>query len=318
MSHIFCSGEASRNEVNGSCGAVVNYDSARNRYSVVLSSNPRQILSLKVENLEKAGFVESTQAKWMLIKHQMNNSPEGAQIRNVWTKFSSAYLPSQLRSPETFFAVIVMIFAIFVYYFGVLKVLLFFSLFTLPMVLLLQEILNGSVPSIMAGIKMVPMKLSTAIREATGFNCSERLTTTLFIMFYIYSIKLLFSSSSVTRVKSNSIDGSTYMSNAQKYYKMGWDDAIHNLAYGSSMPSDIDERYFSDGNFETQPMRSGGFMSNFGGMISLMVVLKTLFTLSYGPTGPSARNVVPNLKQMEPWKIGMLAFSTYRMVRAFL
>lgn len=304
----------SRNEVNGLCGAAVNYDSARARYSIVLSNNPRQILSLKSDNLEKASFIEGTKAKYLLAKYQINQSAEGAQIKRVWDDFSKAYLPSQLQSPEKVLAIAGLILALLVYYIGFMKLILLFSLFSLPLLILAEDILAGSIPSVMAGLKMLPTKLCDAIRTSTGYNCSERIAVTVIAVFYTYSVKLLLAT---TPSRTRKISSNYSNDDMERFYKLGYDDGKLGMQYGTSLISPMDD-YNNGPDVDYTNGTKSGMFSNISSIISLMVVSRSLMSLAQGPNGLSPANIPENVKRMEPWRMGMLAFSVYRVIKSFI
>jgi len=304
----------SRDDVNGSTGVVVNYNTGRGRYSVVLGRNPRDVMSFKPENLQKANFIEGIQAKYLLSKYQLMQSPQGMEMRRQWTQFSNTYLPSQLRSPEAFFGSIGLVFLLMVYFFGFLKVVLFVSLFTMPLLLVGQELMQGT--PVINCIKLIPSKIVMAIRDATGYNVSYRVATSIILVMYALSIRPLISSPQRSKLSTRREESS--MDQAEKFYKMGWDDAMNSMNYGSSMSSSYDGENLAYDDYSGRSSRFGGMWSQISVAMSLAVFVRALIDLAKGPEGMRVENIVPNLKRMEPWRVAMLAFSLYRVVKVIM
>jgi len=329
----------SRAELNGQCGLAVNFDTARSRYSIALGSNPNQILSLKLENLEPAGFMDQAKCKASLMRfqaEQLMTGPEGRMVRNqaeqVWAKIS-AKLPAFV-TPKMFLIGIALVLLSLVYIVGFYKFLVLVSCVSLPVVLLLPDIMRGTSIGLRDVIRLVPLRLREMIKESTGYDVSERVAISAFVIFYSFAVKvLIMSPQTAAKAAVSSAGGGSAVAQSnldvEAIYKLGWDDAINQLEYGSSLPassgvrrtpsSDFDEFDYGDAEYIVQPPpKKKGMFGGMGNLLSLFILGKSLIPMCLGPGGrPSLQTFITNLKAMPPWRIGLLAFSIYRLAYMF-
>mmetsp|Transcript_41673 Transcript_41673/g.61172 ORF Transcript_41673/g.61172 Transcript_41673/m.61172 type:complete len:376 (-) Transcript_41673:78-1205(-) len=130
----------------------------------------------------------------------------------------------------------------------------------------------------------------------------------------------------------------------EQIYKLGFQDSANELEYGASLTDSLLEETMEtikpakramgvvnngasddiDWAYDVPPPRStstGGFMKKlgFGTMMSGMHLFRTLYQLGRTPDGRvDPQLLVANLKNLEPWRLGLLALVAYKVLSVFM
>ena len=121
----------------------------------------------------------------------------------------------------------------------------------------------------------------------------------------------------------------------QEHYKLGFEDAKNGLDFGTSLKTAAESttttpRGLSQGDDEfpplnefdsmdyTPPPQKRGF--GFSSAMSAFYLAQTAYELGKDPVAGSfsVPRMIANAKTLEPWKMGMAAFSLYNLVRSFI
>jgi hypothetical protein len=164
---------------------------------------------------------------------------------------------------------------------------------------------------------------------------TNRMASLIVLAFMLFGTKVLFTPiPTTTTPRSNPSTVSTPPSlefDMEQIYKLGFDDATDGKEYGVSLPPSkphvrmMEEDDLSFGGEEpewvgtttstTTPRSKGRF--GFSSILSVVFLGNQLRTLAMGPDGRfNARLLVTNFQNLEPWRMGMFAFSFYRLARS--
>jgi hypothetical protein len=332
-------------ELNGQVAIVQSWNGARSRYNVMLSSDPSVLLSLKGDNLSSnVGFVEKAKASAYTIRGQAQQMWQDErtqeQIRRTHTSLQNR-LPPGIKLEYVGLA-LVALFLYAVYKLGFSKTFLAISLVAMPVLVLMRDLVDGvrDGPTLMRNF---PMRCRETILQSVPFLdgkpwFTNRMASLVVMAFMLFGTKVLFTPipTNTTPRSNNPSTVSTPPSfDMEQIYKLGFDDATDGKEYGVSLPPskphvrmmDEEDDDLSFGGEEpewvgtttstTTPRSKGRF--GFSSILSVVFLGNQLRTLAMGPDGRfNARLLVTNFQNLEPWRMGMFAFSCYRLARSLL
>lgn len=339
-----------RADLNGQFGQILSYSAERDRYTIalILPTNPRvpTALSFKPENLVKASIVEKLRFRAGQARRQMEETSNDPQIREaVRRAYTSVQtrLPAGLK-PEYLLYAFLFALVLSIRYFGFSKTFLLLSLLSTPVVIAVPDLQSGmDLPSV---VKNFPRRLRDTVVQITGFTrVTERMALGGFVLMFVLSAKVLITpyptpknvAASVNPAAETPAAMPTSMTQGQSLnmdavYKMGFEDGQAGKEYGASLsgldlsslqtkptgPRGIDPKTDDVDWAYDHPPRSGGMMSKFGigKMMSMFAIFRTLKDLAVGPDGSfSLENLTMNLRRLDTWKLGMMAFCAYNVMR---
>jgi hypothetical protein len=324
----------SRETINDKLGVVLAYQTDRSRYVVHLSTSQEQV-SLKADNLVKASWMEQMRAQYELFQ---NNPQIQQQIRGVYTQVHQAagVKPEYLAGAALVFILVAM------YFFGVSKTLMTISFFLMVGVVVFPDLQAGASARQVA--RNAPMRVKEIIREnvpMVGSRIADSniltglvvaMTVFLFVNALVAGGKQAVSAAPPVAPPSTGYTPKVDRSLLEEYYKLGFEDAQADHAFGASLPApevttpagvDQNSEFAWPGSDYVAPPASKpsplSQLTSWSSLISLFLVGNTLY--GAGKTGEGGFDVqlmLANLRNLDMMKQGMLAFSLYRLVSPFL
>lgn len=315
-----------REDVNGLLGVVVQFNSDRGRYLVHCTST-QAVVAMKPENLIKANYMEQATAQFQ----QLTKDP---QIRRILANAESR-LPPGVALKHVGMGVGALL-VVLVYLLGFSRVMMLISF------LLMGGMLIG--PDLAAGadrqtiIRNAPMRFRTMLREQLPSPYGAKVADNnyavaalaLFIVFFFVKSMMPVSKPPTPPASMNmpptSPTRQLSQSNIEEYYKLGFDDATAQKEYGASLadavkhsPVNYDDVDLGVPDYPMPPPTGGGGMLNkffsLSSAMSIMYLGKTAMELGKDATGAWRFDLFKaNLSTMEPWKLGLLGLSLYRLV----
>lgn len=308
--------------------------------------NAATALSFKPENLVKANLMERAKFYAQTFKQQLRDTANDPQVQEAMRR---AYTSIQTRlptgvKPEYLLYVLLFLLLVAIRYVGFGKTILFLSLLSMPVVVAAPDLQRGlDVPAV---VRAFPQRLRETVVQATGFTwVTERMALGAFVLMFVMSAKVLITPYP-TAAPSPPVTGSSTASSAgapglsltvDEIYKWGYEDGKAGKEYGASVTgvdlSDVTSvpgvstgPKGIDPNSETidwaydappTPPKRGGFFKNFGvgKIMSMFALFRTLRELAMGPGGYSLDNLTMNLRRLEPWRLGMIAFCLFNVMR---
>jgi hypothetical protein len=200
-----------------------------------------------------------------------------------------------------------------------------------------------------------PMRWRHVVAQALGWpTISRRLALALWFVLILTMGRLLLvknpkqGSQRYSKIEHNSLGtipnvaSTTGTLSLQEIYKMGFDDATQTLEFGSSLPKDIDNYIirskisYSPSPVDNIPMdnrmddpyiiddvvppRRKNFSSKLGytTIAAFYSLFKVIKELGFHDGRLDFRLLMTNLKNMEPWRLGLLGLSLYKVVSVIL
>ncbi|KAL7530535.1 hypothetical protein ACHAWF_003420 [Thalassiosira exigua] len=187
------------------------------------------------------------------------------------------------------------------------------------------------------------------IISATGYaNVSERMALASLVLLLIFSGKVLLTPtpSGPPRRPDSPVAGGAQgppprppQYDLEHIYKLGFEDATSGKEFGTSLPEDIakynaaqeealpgtKEQYSDDENFEwaynppPPPPRRAGSGLGMGTLLSTFTLYRFGKDLATSPDGSvvfDLQYIAARLRTIEPWRLGILGMSLYRVVVA--
>lgn len=184
-----------------------------------------------------------------------------------------------------------------------------------------------------------PTRFKQILIQLTGYrNISDKMALGLMIVMLLWSGKILLTPSArPARLQPPSPNGGVQprvprvpQYDLETIYKMGWDDAKQGNDFGTSLPEDIesfnkpsgyDESF--DWAYNPPPPLPKQKSSSFGmsTMLSIFTLYrfgKDLVTTPDGQLLLDPAYIMMRLRNIEPWRLGLMGMSLYRVVSAFI
>lgn len=329
-----------RDDMNGQLGVVVQYQQDRGRY-LVQNATTQQLMALKPENLVKASTMESARAQVQLLQ---NNPQVQQKLREVYAKVKRALHPIP---PKYAAGALVLLWFALIYFVGFSKTIMVSSVIMLLLMVVAPDLLEG------ASAKTMRTNFPRRCREAIETNIpflqgrvSNKVAVVIVVGMVALAILSLFSGAIASKgaagpppqhptVGDRAVNMPHLKALKEEYYKMGFEDAKNGLEFGTSLnvesvprdlssPStDIDgndakmEYEFDDYPMAPPPERKG---FGFGSAMSAFFLFRTASELGRdaGGGGWSFQRMMANARTLEPWKLGMVGFSLYNLVRSLI
>lgn len=177
-----------------------------------------------------------------------------------------------------------------------------------------------------------PIRFKQILIQLTGYrNISDKMALGLMLVMLLWSGKILLTPSArPARLQPPTPNGDVQprvpripQYDLENIYKMGWDDAKQGNDFGKSFnkPSVYDESF--DWEYNPPPPLPKQKSSSFG--MSTMLSIFTLYRFGKDlVTTPDGQQlmldpayIMMRLRNIEPWRLGLMGMSLYRVVRAF-
>lgn len=328
-----------RDDINGKLGIVVQYNEDRGRYLVHLTST-QNVVAMKPDNLQKAGYLEQAQAQY----EQLTKDPN---VRRKLTNVTSN-LPAGVTVKHVGIGAAVLLVAL-VYLLGFSRTLMLFSFGLLILIVVGQDVAAGADRATV--MRNAPMRFQTMVREQVpgGTYIADKPyavagLAAIMVVFFVKSMmppaaSAATSGSAMPFTSSSGGGGSvphrTLLTSKtmEEYYKLGFDDATAQKEFGTSLPAELpptagmgDHNNHMDmddlPDYPMPPPPSGGMLSKFLSItnaMSIMYLGRTAMELGRDADGSwQFARFRQNLVTLEPMKLGLIGLSLYRIVSALL
>ena len=348
----------SRETLNGQLGIVLQYLDDKARYMVLLCENQQSPVALKPENLAVcSGLLDKGKGYYQMFKHNPQVRQQFQQVQNqikARTGLEAHYVLALVLVLFTVgcygigFSKTMMLLTTLIVILTILGPDLAAGkdlrtcLRNAPV--RWRAVVQEQVPVVGPKIAANPWYL--------------RAFTALMVLFVLYSLiatpkkgRPLSSSSSTPRTNSRGLLANTVATSElkQKYYKLGFDDATSGLEFGASLPkADAEEgpdtltgSIIDDNDGSSNAARGVGYSSwrqeedfttafdptpvkkksplSLSTAFAAFTVYRILSPLAMNADGKLDLPLLrANLTNLEVYKLGILAFSVYRLVTAFL
>jgi hypothetical protein len=336
------------------------------------TGNPMpEMVALKVDNLVKASFVDGLLAQYHFLRHD----PRILQQFTVYYDRFARVLPRPI-TPLYAFGIFGALLFLATYQWGFSRTLLFLSMMILLATLTAPDwwptVMNHNAQSMnpMGTLRLVwtnlPMRFRAMLRENVPYGYGNiiadnvYLTTTaaiVFLVLFVYAIRgsggnkspvdlsILADDASFTSSSHSHSASFPNRSTLERYYKLGFEDAMAQLPFGKSMPPHIERELhghggnvrgadpawsdnlsgplpsihrISEGNAPSSRGNSG-LLSKASTMMSVVYLYRTIMSLGADASGNWSHHLaMANLQTLEPWKLGMLGLSIYRIIGAWI
>lgn len=315
-------------------------------------------LKLKPESLVEATNFEQLKFGAAVVFHHVRLFMNSAALQEYGSYIMSLLPPnlqSKLTPEKAIWgaAIVVLLNVMLVFkllsgWIGFTKIFVFISLIILVSTITSPDWIEG----VKAGkpLKLIaksaainaPTRFKQILIQMTGYrNISDRMVLGLMVAMLLWSGKILLTPSArPVRMQPPTPNGNMQprapripQYDLENIYKMGWDDAKGGKEFGTSLPEDIKadpvgakpsayEESF-DWAYDPPPPLPKQKSSSFG-----MGTIFSMFTLyRFGKdlvVGPDGRLVLDpayimmRLRNIEPWRLGLMGMSLYRVVNAFI
>jgi hypothetical protein len=334
--------------MNGQLGIVVQFQQERGRYLVHMTLSQTTV-AMKPDNLQKASYLEQATAYYQ----QASRDPQLQQILARLT----AYLPPGI-SPKYAAMGAGMALVAFIYFVGFSRTMMLLSFVMLLLLIVGQDLLAGAnSKTILRNAPMrfqtIVREQFPGGKYLVGKSYEKYVHMALAAFMLVFFVKSMMpvsseatatSTSSTTTTTSRNLMLMNHAKMAEEYYKLGFDDATAQKLYGTSLPADLttdDAGTSSSNNIEYDynnnnmnfdlpdyPMpppprnNQGGILSKLFSLSSAMSIMylgRTAVELGKDANGswsfPLFRQ---NIVTLEPWKLGLLGLSLYRLVTSLM
>jgi hypothetical protein len=325
----------SRAELNGLLGIAVQFDAGRGRYLIHMVGD-QQTMALKPENLVKASTFESLKAQY----DQLSKDP---RVKKEITKYYNLVQSKTGVKPEYFAGSMVACILVGVYFLGFTKVLMLLSTVLLIAIVAAPDLVTGV--DLKTVISNFPMRSREAMEQSVPFlkgKLTNLMAVSVVALMVILCFKSLIftkgtgkaaaslASKSKTAVASVSALSREQLENA---YKFGFDDASNGKDFGfssvdvlvkannvASLDATVADEYIAGGystaDYAPPPQRS--FVSKIGisQAMSAFYLYRTAMEIGVDAHGTfSPQFFMAQLRTQEVWRLGILGFTLYNLVK---
>jgi len=347
----------SRDDVNGTFGLAVRYDVGRGRYMIrrVTDNQAAEVLSaFKPEHLVKATTLETYQAQFQFLRNDPTIKRQLREYYNV----AQGKLPAPVKVEHVAGGIaLLFLLEVYVLGISK-TLLLWSMILLLGMIVGpdLVVVRQATPRTVVANFprrcrEMIEQSSPDFVRG----KIPDKVAAGVILFLVVFTIKSVFWSGgsaagagaggTAAMVPPVTADSSTttsstrmMMMSVDQAYKLGFDDATAGKDFGTSMSSSSDattatttdiiynDRYLdADYNMPpSQPTQKSSSSSVFGftQIMAIFYLYRTITELGGNPMNAgetfSMERLVANAKTMEPWKMGILGFSVYNLVKGFL
>jgi hypothetical protein len=342
--------DTSRDVINGQTGIVLQYAADRARYTVQMAVS-QDIVSLKPSNLTKCNLMEQMTGQYQFLVH---NPQIKQEIVKQYTRVQNV-LPAYIK-PEYLVVPVLLIVAGLFYMLGFTRTFMLFSFVLLVGMIVGPDVVapNSTVRTVASN---APNRFREVLRQqvpVVGNRIADSkymsaAAAGLFLFFFVNAMTVSNNgkrasgggggsmSSPPTRMTATSQHPPEY------YYKLGFDDAVAENPFGMSLPKPepaavpppalSDEwRIHDDDEFtassassnahtaESSQKSASPWYTKMGTAMSFYYIYNTIQTLGQDPVSGSWnwQLCLAAAKTMEPWKMGMLGLSIYKVVSTLI
>lgn len=335
----------SRENLNGQLGIVLAYQNDRGRYVVLVTGVSQEQVSLKPENLVKASWLEQFKAQYQLMQ---NNPQVQQQLAAIYSKIQGL----TGTKPEYVGVAALVLLLASVYFLGFNRTLLLLSSLMLVVITILPDLQVGATPQQV--LRNAPMRFRAVIRQnvpMVGDRIADSsilsgLVAAVLVFFFVNALvgggsRGSASSAPPPMSTTGSSSPTPRMDRAllEDYYQKGFEDGKAGLKFGTSLPvatpqgvdtgtssatTGASSEYAWPGSDYIPPSPSPrpsalSKLMNWSSLFSLYVVGSTVYTAGRTVEGGfDPQLMMVNLRMLDPWKMGMLALSVYRLVSPLL
>jgi hypothetical protein len=300
----------SRDALNNSVGLILNYNDNQ-RYLVHLP-NQQQVL-LKAENLQPCSYMEQIKAQYDFIS-------QDPTVRRQLTEFLG-----KVRGVFGVDAKYVLVGALLavvasIYFLGFSRTLLMLSFAVMLGMVCLPDLMQGTA-SWKVVLQRAPDNLKTLLRQS-GVPVLPTIASNKYYFGGFCFVVLAFFATGMMPARTGVSSGSSSSSSSsmEQAYKLGFQDATESREYGASLASaagtdSMDRLLLDEDDFALTSSKKSLF--SISNAMSVMYLTRTVYSLGQdGGGGWNWRLAKQNLITLEPWKLGFLALSIYRLFSA--
>jgi hypothetical protein len=317
-----------RDDMNGQLGIVVQFQQERGRYLVHMTQSQTTV-AMKPENLQKGGYMDQAKAYYQ----QVSRDPQIQQILNRLAAYLPPGVPPKYAAIGAGLAVVM-----FVYFVGFSRTMMMLSFAMMILMVIGQDLLAGANSNTI--IRNAPSRFRDLVREQcpggnylVGKSYEHYVHMALAAFILVFFVKSMMPvSKSTASTNTATMPSRNLMTNtkmAEEYYKLGFEDATAQKLYGASLPADLSANDpTTTSNYDPMddfpdyrmPPSTGGMMGklfSFSSAMSVLYLGRTAMELGKDANGSwSFLLFRQNLVTLEPWKLGLLGLSLYRLVAA--
>lgn len=327
----------SRDMINGKFGLVLQYAPDRQRYTVLLceSNDP---VSLKADNLLACGMVEKAQAHLQMLR----NNPE---IQQQVQLVSQQVQQRTGLKPEYALALATVALIAGWYVLGFSRLVMLISAVIMVLLVIGPDIADGK--DARTVMRAAPARWREVVRTQIPKIGSKIASNTilfnaftvLLVAFVVYSVvaspagRAARSANAASASRSLSIASEELIKH--RYYELGFEDATNAKVFGASLAAagaevpvgagtEIDDdpyawKNLGSSSYDATPVPKKQSPFSLSTALAAYMVYRTLQPLAVNAEGKFDLALFrANLSTLEMWKLGLIGFSVYRLVSAFL
>jgi hypothetical protein len=340
---------ASRPALNGTfCQAL---EFTNGRYTVVLfnakdaaagivngTASPQpQYLKIQPSSLAKASQIDQMRLSAAVAYETMKLFANHEAVVNVGRRLTPSPLRGRISPKQTLSILALLIGVLFLfmgYLVGFSKLLVGFSLLALLLVVSSPDWMRGMKEKkrtnlvIRQSFKNLGSRWKEMLVHSTGYNVSDKIAAGSLVLIVLWTAKILLTPSNrgaPIRQAGPSVASPKY--DLEFIYKLGYEDGKSGDVFGASLPSDVmtsntDSTTTLDWDaYDPQPLpRQSRPNLGMGTLLSMFALFRFGKDLVTHPDGSVIRDpnlIVMKLKALEPWRLGLMFMSLYRVVSAF-
>lgn len=335
-------------ELNNKIGIAQSYLPERARYLVSLPPHisPAPI-ALKADNLSLPTFSERVRGKfddiWGMVLTVYHDQSLRAELRRGLATLQSQ-LPPNVKIEHVAVGILLLLFGV-IYLIGLSKTIMLISLISMGFVVALPDIFARR--DIKAIVTNFPMRWKEAIEQNTGYKISLRMATGILVAILLISSKVLLTSQSRVYKKDFGDDldldslghqsakftdgkGNIISFTIEEIYKLGYEDARNENAFGESLPKNHESMSFrrldygfnyddiSYNQMYSSPPTSKKSKLGIGTIISLFALARTVKDLGFVQGRFELNVLISNVRNLPPIRMALLAFMVYRVINTFI
>mmetsp|Transcript_9789 Transcript_9789/g.13799 ORF Transcript_9789/g.13799 Transcript_9789/m.13799 type:complete len:373 (-) Transcript_9789:187-1305(-) len=346
-----------RDDINGQLGYVTAYNQGRGRY-IVHMTGTQSTTALKPENLVQGNMVDKAKANFQQMRNDPNIKRQLQEVYTVMDrKIPDPYKPEHAAIALLVLVVGCIHVIGFTKMISLVTLLILLGVILAPDLMAAASSQQPpSIQTIAANFPRRCRETIEQSFPSSAGKVTDKIALGIVVVLVVFVGKGLLTSpakqarrtmEAANAAAANSTMGSSSSSRMMKQsseflkqaYKSGFDDATSGKEFGTSLSQviadyqenndtpmeplttatppnlDFDEGY--NNYLSSQSPKKSSF--GFGTAMSFFAVIRTGWELGRDPMGGfDVNRMVANAKTMEPWKMGILGFSVYNILRAFM
>lgn len=332
----------SRDALNGKLGLVLQYAADRGRYTVLMCESQDPV-SLKVDNLMICnGVVDKARA----YVQMMRNNPD---VRRQFQLISQQIYQRTGIKPEYALAALAVALIGGWYMIGFSKLLMVLTVLIMVSTVVGPDLLAGK--DVKTVLRNAPNRWREVVRQQIPVVGGRIASNTIFLNLFTFATLAFVAYTLVASPAGRAASAVPRSAAApapsrslslqedlqQQYYKLGFDDATNAREFGASLvktaaSSDIseagtsiggvvadDDESWRNASYDSVPTHKKKSPLSLSTAFAAFTIYRTLQPLAVNADGRfDAALFRANLVHLEVWKMGIVGFSAYRLVSAFL